>query len=48
MGVHNVIVWDKKVHGLGSDYKFTYEMCVVGKKGNPKIENRIGTDYQDI
>lgn len=48
MGVHNVIVWDKKVHGLGSDYKFTYEMCVVGKKGKPKIENRIGLDYQDI
>lgn len=48
MGVHNVIVWDKKVHGLGSDYKFTYEMCIVGKKGSPKIENRIGLDYQDI
>lgn len=48
MKVSNVIVWDKIVHGLGSDYKFTYEMCVVGKKGNPKIENRIGTDYQDI
>lgn len=48
MKVNNVIVWDKKVHGLGSDYKFTYEMCVVGKKGDPKIENRIGTDYQDI
>jgi DNA modification methylase len=48
MGVHNVIVWDKKVHGLGSDYKFTYEMCVVGKKGKPKIENRMGLDYQDI
>jgi len=48
MPVHNVIVWDKQVHGLGSDYKFTYEMCVVGKKGKPKIENRIGLDYQDI
>lgn len=48
MKVNNVIVWDKKVHGLGSDYKFTYEMCVVGKKGDPKIENRMGTDYQDI
>ena len=48
MPVKNIIVWDKIVHGLGSDYKFTYEMIVVGKKGNPKIENRIGTDYQDI
>lgn len=48
MPVKNVIVWDKVVHGLGSDYKFTYEMIVVGKKGEPKIENRIGTDYQDI
>lgn len=48
MPVKNVLVWDKVVHGLGSDYKFTYEMCVVGKKGNPEINNRIGTDYQDI
>lgn len=48
MPVKNIIVWDKMVHGLGSDYKFTYEMIVVGKKGDPKIENRIGTDYQDI
>lgn len=48
MPVKNIIVWDKVVHGLGSDYKFTYEMIVVGKKGNPRIENRIGLDYQDI
>lgn len=48
MDVKNVIVWDKKVHGLGSDYKFTYELCVVGKKGKPEIHNRFGTDYQDI
>ena len=48
MSVKNILVWDKVVHGLGSDYKFTYEMIVVGKKGEPKIENRIGTDYQDI
>lgn len=46
--VHNVIVWDKVVHGLGSDYKFTYEQIVVGKKGKPRIENRIGEDYRDI
>lgn len=48
MDVKNVIVWDKKVHGLGSDYKSTYEQCVVGKKGKPEIHNRYGLDYQDI
>lgn len=48
MDVKNVIVWDKKVHGLGSDYKSTYELCVVGKKGKPDIQNRYGLDYQDI
>lgn len=48
MPVKNVIVWDKQVHGLGSDYKSTYELCVVGKKGKPDIQNRYGLDYQDI
>lgn len=48
MDVKNVIVWDKEVHGLGSDYKSTYELCVVGKKGKPQINNRYGLDYQDI
>jgi site-specific DNA-methyltransferase (adenine-specific) len=48
MPVKNVIVWDKQVHGLGSDYKSTYELCVVGKKGKPEINNRYGLDYQDI
>lgn len=48
MDVKNVIVWDKQVHGLGSDYKSTYELCVVGKKGKPDIQNRFGLDYQDI
>jgi DNA modification methylase len=46
--VKNVIVWDKVVHGLGSDYKYTYELCVVGKKGKPEINNRYELDYQDI
>ena len=46
--VKNVIVWDKIVHGLGSDYKSTYENIVVAKKGDPKINNRIEKDYQDI
>lgn len=48
MDVKNVIVWDKGVHGLGSDYKSTYENIVVGKKGKPEINNRFGLDYQDI
>ena len=48
MDVKNVIVWDKRVHGLGSDYKSTYELCIVGKKGKPEIHNRFGLDYQDI
>lgn len=46
--VSNVIVWDKMVHGLGSDYKYTYELIVVGKKGKPEIQNRFGQDYQDV
>jgi hypothetical protein len=25
----NIIVWDKVVHGLGSDYKYTYEIINV-------------------
>lgn len=48
MDVKNVIVWDKKVHGLWSDYKSTYELCIVWKKGKPEINNRYWLDYQDI
>lgn len=45
----NVIVWDKIVHGLGSDYKYTYELINVCKKGKPIINNRQGEkEYQDI
>ncbi len=46
--VSNAIIWDKMVHGLGSDYKFTYEIIVVGKIGSPKIENRFGEEYRDV
>ncbi len=46
--ISNVIVWDKVVHGLGSDYKYTYELIIVGKKGNPKIQNRYDQEYQDV
>lgn len=45
----NVIVWDKVVHGLGSDYKYTYELIHVCKKGKPKIRNKDGDkEYQDV
>ena len=48
MDVKNIIVWDKKVHWLGSDYKSTYELCIVWKKWKPDIQNRYWLDYQDI
>ena len=45
----NIIVWDKMVHGLGSDYKYTYELIHVCKKGKPEIHNKGGeAEYQDI
>lgn len=46
--VSNVIVWDKVVHGLGSDYKYTYELIVVGKKGKPEIRSHTNDEYRDI
>lgn len=45
----NTIVWDKIVHGLGSDYKYTYELINVCKKGRPVLETHQGErEYQDI
>jgi DNA modification methylase len=46
----NLIVWDKMVHGLGSDYKYTYELINVCKKGNPKLDTHQGDDreYSDV
>lgn len=46
----NLIVWDKVVHGLGSDYKHTHELIHVCKKGKPnEANNRNGDkEYQDI
>lgn len=45
----NLIVWDKVVHGLGSDYKYTHEFIHVFKKGKPElITNHGREDYQDI
>lgn len=44
----NCIVWDKVVHGLGSDYQYTHEFIHVFKKGNPKVINKKDKEYQDI
>lgn len=45
----NVIVWDKVVHGLGSDYKYTYELIHVCKKGKPTLSTHQGEkEYSDV
>jgi DNA modification methylase len=46
----NIIIWDKVVHGLGSDYQYTYEIINVCKKGKPEIDSHQGSDreYQDV
>jgi DNA modification methylase len=45
----NTIVRDKVVHGLGSDYKYTYELINVCKKGKPTLNTHQGDkEYQDI
>lgn len=46
----NLIVWDKLVHGLGSDYKYTHEFIHVCKKGKPPLaSNKEGEkEYQDV
>lgn len=45
----NVIVWDKVVHGLGSDYKYTYELIHVCKKGKPEMQTHQGEqEYSDV
>lgn len=44
----NLIVWDKVVHGLGSDYQYTHEFIGVFKKGKPKIDSHYNKEYKDI
>lgn len=46
----NTIVWDKVVHGLGSDYKYTYELINVCKKGKPVMDTHQGdqAEYSDV
>lgn len=47
--ISNVIVWDKVVHGLGSDYKYTYELINVCKKGKPELNTHQGDrEYSDV
>ena len=47
--ISNIIVWDKVVHGLGSDYKYTYEVINVCKKGKPVLNtHQGGTEYSDV
>lgn len=46
----NTIVWDKMVHWLGSDYKYTYELINVCKKGKPVMDTHQWEDreYSDV
>lgn len=45
----NLIVWDKMVHGLGSDYKYTHEFINVCKKGKPELNTHQGEkEYSDV
>lgn len=46
----NLIIWDKMVHGLGSDYKYTHEFINVCKKGKPRLVTNQGDDreYYDV
>lgn len=45
----NIIVWDKVVHWLGSDYKYTYELINVCKKGNPTLNtHQWDREYSDV
>lgn len=46
----NIIVWDKVVHWLWSDYKYTYEVINVCKKWKPVIDSHQWEDreYSDV
>lgn len=46
----NTIVWDKMVHWLGSDYKYTYELINVCKKWKPELNTHQWEDreYSDV
>ena len=44
------IVWDKVVHGLGSQYKYRHEFIIFAEKGNPPIKQpkELGEFFTDI
>ena len=44
------IVWDKMIHGLGSQYKYTHEFIIFAVKGNPLIKQpgELSGYYKDI
>lgn len=45
----NLIIWDKMVHGLGSDYKYTHEFIHLCKKGKPELDTHQGDkEYSDV
>jgi DNA modification methylase len=44
----NIIVWDKMVHGLGSDYKYVYEIINVLKAGEPKFNVDADNELPDV
>lgn len=45
----NIIIRDKMVHWLGSDYKYTYELINVCKKGEPYLEtHQWDREYSDV
>lgn len=46
----NTIVWDKMVHWLWSDYKYTYELINVCKKWKPELNTHQWEDreYSDV
>ena len=46
----NLVIWDKVVHGLGSDYKYTHEFIHIAKKGKPSLDTHQGEDaeYSDV
>lgn len=46
--IKNVIVWDKRVHGLNyQNYAYTYELIIYAVKGMFKLNNKRCNDLRD-
>lgn len=43
--LENLIVWDKKVHGLGSTLQYRHEFILLFKKGKPRRERAGNISY---